>query len=80
MLTLDDEGGNGAALAGDLHRRLAGLGLYEPERRAWLPHLTVVRFRERPRLDPGIPALGGSCRPTPLSTIHCCDPQGRSTW
>ena len=30
--------------------RLARLGVYEPERREWLPHVTVARFRERPRL------------------------------
>ena len=34
------------------------LGVYEPEARNWLPHLTVVRFRERPRLEPSIPDLG----------------------
>jgi 2'-5' RNA ligase len=58
MLTLDDEGGHAAALARDLHGRLARLRVYEPENRPWLPHLTVVRFRARPRLQPGIPALG----------------------
>ena len=29
-----------------------------PERRAWLPHLTVIRFRERPGLKPSLPKLG----------------------
>ena len=32
--------------------------VYEPESRTWLPHVTVVRFRERPRLEPSIPDLG----------------------
>lgn len=58
MVVFDDEGGAAAALAGDLHERLQRLGVYEPERRRWLPHLTVVRFRERPRLDPPVPELG----------------------
>jgi 2'-5' RNA ligase len=58
MLALGDEGGHGGRLALDLHARLAGLGVYEPEQRAWLPHLTVVRYRSRPRLEPGVPALG----------------------
>jgi 2'-5' RNA ligase len=58
MLVFDDEGGAGAALASDLHARLERLGVYEPERRPWLPHLTVVRFRERPRLRPRLPQLG----------------------
>jgi RNA 2',3'-cyclic 3'-phosphodiesterase len=58
MVVLDDEGGAAAALAVDLHGRLRQLGVYEPEQRPWLPHLTVVRFRTRPRLDPEPEALG----------------------
>ena len=58
MLTLDDEGGNAASLAVDLHGRLERLGVYTPEKRPWLPHLSVVRFRTRPRLHPSLPALG----------------------
>ena len=58
MLTFDDEGGAAAHLAGDLHRRLAEVGVYEPEKRPWLPHLSVVRFRTRPRLHPALPGLG----------------------
>ena len=58
MLVLDDAEGSAAALAADLHARLERLGLYEPERRPWLAHVTVVRFRERPRLEPRLPALG----------------------
>ena len=57
MLTFDDEDGRAQALAGDLHGRLEALGVYEPERRRWLPHVTVLRFRERPRLRPDLPAL-----------------------
>src|SRR5215216_2227355 len=58
MLVLDDEEGRATRIAEEAHRRLAELGVYEPERRPWLPHLTVVRFRERPRLSPSIPDLG----------------------
>jgi len=58
MLVLEDEGGRAASLAVDLHERLERLGVYERERRAWLPHLTVIRFRERPRLRPELPELG----------------------
>jgi len=58
MLVLEDEGGRAASLAVDLHQRLERLGVYERERRAWLPHLTVIRFRERPRLRPSLPELG----------------------
>jgi 2'-5' RNA ligase len=57
MLVFSDATGNGALLAGRLHERLAELEVYEPERRAWLPHVTVLRFRERPRLQPPLPEL-----------------------
>jgi RNA 2',3'-cyclic 3'-phosphodiesterase len=54
MLVLDDEGGRAGAFAGDLQARLERLGVYRPEARRWLPHLTVARFREPPgfRLEP----------------------------
>jgi len=58
MLLLSDPGGGAERLADDLQQRLEGLGVYERERRPWLPHLTVVRFRKRPRLDPPLPGLG----------------------
>jgi 2'-5' RNA ligase len=55
MLALDDDGGHAQALARDLQGRLERLGVYEPERREWLPHVTVLRFRTRPRLHPPLP-------------------------
>jgi len=55
MLTLGDETGAATGLAQQLHVALGSLGVYRPERRPWLPHLTVVRFRERPRLRPALP-------------------------
>jgi len=57
MLTFDDADGRATALAVDLHKRLAALGVYEPERRKWLPHVTVLRFRKRPRLQPVLPDM-----------------------
>jgi len=50
MLVLDDEGGHAARLAGEVQERLERLGVYRREGRAWLPHLTVARWRRRPRL------------------------------
>jgi 2'-5' RNA ligase len=61
MLTLDDEDGRGAAIAGSLQRLLEEQGLYRHERRAWLPHVTVLRFRERPRLRPALPERANIC-------------------
>ena len=58
MIVLDDRTGGGAALATRLHGRLEELGVYRPERRPWLPHVTVLRFRTRPRLDPPLPEMG----------------------
>jgi RNA 2',3'-cyclic 3'-phosphodiesterase len=58
MLVLDDEGDRATALARDLHKRLERLRVYERERRRWLPHVTVLRFRDRPRLRPPLPDLG----------------------
>jgi RNA 2',3'-cyclic 3'-phosphodiesterase len=55
MLVLDDEGENAADLAGDLQERLERLGVYRREARPWLPHVTVARWRERPRLRPEAP-------------------------
>jgi 2'-5' RNA ligase len=57
MLTFDDEGGRAGRLARDLHERLEALGVYESERRRWLAHVTVLRFRARPRLQPELPLL-----------------------
>ena len=41
-----------------MFERLERLGVYQRERRRWLPHITVLRFRERPRLNPPLPDLG----------------------
>ena len=58
MVVLADESGAAAALAGDLGTRLERIGVYRREGRPWLPHVTVARFRERPRLAPPPPDLG----------------------
>jgi len=58
MLVLEDEGGRATGLAGRLQARLEALGLYRPEKRPWLAHLTVLRFRARPQLGPVPPDLG----------------------
>lgn len=58
MLVLSDLTGAATRLARDLFGRLERLRVYERERRLWLPHVTVLRFRERPRLKPPLPELG----------------------
>ena len=45
------------------------LDLYEREKRRWLPHITVLRFSERPRLRPPLPDLG-EIRPSDAALYH----------
>jgi RNA 2',3'-cyclic 3'-phosphodiesterase len=58
MIALTDVGGRGEAIAESLFAALEERDLYRREERRWLPHVTVARFRDRPRLDPPLPELG----------------------
>jgi RNA 2',3'-cyclic 3'-phosphodiesterase len=58
MLRLEDEGERATRFANRVGDGLERLGVYERERRAWLPHVTVLRFRRPPRLRPAPPDLG----------------------
>jgi 2'-5' RNA ligase len=58
MLVFADPSGEATRLAERLHARLEALDLYRRESRPWLPHVTVLRFRERPRLSPPMPEIG----------------------
>jgi RNA 2',3'-cyclic 3'-phosphodiesterase len=58
MLVCDDHSGHATAFADDLFGRLEAIRVYRREGRPWLPHVTVIRFRERPRLEPRLPDLG----------------------
>jgi RNA 2',3'-cyclic 3'-phosphodiesterase len=58
MLVLEDDGGRATLLAEDLQERLEQLGVYRREGRPWLPHLTVARWRARPRLRLEPPPVG----------------------
>ena len=61
-LRLDDPGGAIVAVQQELSRRLAALRVYKPERRAYLPHVTVARYRqpgaELPLQNVNFPAFG----------------------
>jgi RNA 2',3'-cyclic 3'-phosphodiesterase len=52
MIVLEDVAGTATTLAGDLAERLERLGVYRREARPWLPHVTVLRFKERAGLTP----------------------------
>jgi 2'-5' RNA ligase len=69
MLVFDDEDGAATRLADDLHGRLERISVYEREQRPWLPHLTVVRFRGRPRLATETPELG-AVSPSGAAVYH----------
>ena len=73
MLVLDDRGGEATRLAERLHDHLERLGVYRRESRPWLPHVTVLRFREPPRLSPPLPEIGAfapSAAAAFLSRLH----------
>ena len=58
MLVLADPSGEATRLAVRLQERLQDAGVYRREARPWLPHVTVVRFSQRPRLNPPLPKIG----------------------
>jgi RNA 2',3'-cyclic 3'-phosphodiesterase len=70
MLVMADLGGSATRLADDLQERLERLGVYAREGRPWLPHVTVTRFRKRPRLTPPVPDLGGEISPSDAAAYH----------
>jgi RNA 2',3'-cyclic 3'-phosphodiesterase len=69
MVVFDDADGRAGALAVRLWEGLERLGVYERERRDWLPHVTVLRFRRPPRLTPPLPDLG-SVSPSEAALYH----------
>jgi RNA 2',3'-cyclic 3'-phosphodiesterase len=69
MLVFDDEEGRAARIAADVQRRLEEAGAYKSEKRPWLPHITVARFRRVPGLEPRPPDLG-AVSPSEAAVYH----------
>ena len=69
VVLAEDEPRHAHVLAGRLMLRLEELGVYRREYRSWLAHVTVARFRSRPRLSPPLPELGPVC-PSELALYH----------
>jgi len=70
MVVFEDEDARAATLAEDVFTGLEQLEVYEREKRRWLPHLTVLRFRGRPpRLSPPVPEIG-AVSPSELALYH----------
>ena len=63
---LEDRSGGLARLEARLSAALAALGVYQPEARAFRPHVTIARVRGG-RLGPGGLAQLGASRPAALS-------------
>jgi 2'-5' RNA ligase len=76
MLALSDATGAATALAVDVQQRLEQLGVYRREQRAWLPHVTVLRFRERPRLSPPPPEVANICPSDAAVMVSVLRPDG----
>jgi 2'-5' RNA ligase len=69
MVVFADETEHAARLAEAVGEGLEALGVYERERRKWLPHVTVLRFRRPPRAGPALPDLG-RVSPSELALYH----------
>lgn len=69
MITLLDIDQRARRLQETIVGRLVERGLYEPEARPWLCHLTVARWRERPKLRPDLPALA-TFSPSEVALYH----------
>jgi 2'-5' RNA ligase len=76
MLVLSDATGAATAFAGDVQERLEDLGVYRREQRAWLPHVTLLRFRERPRLSPTPPEMANICPSDAAVMVSVLRPDG----
>ena len=69
MVSQADEGGRHGGEAASGGDGLERLGVYERERRRWLPHVTVLRFRRAPRARPPVPDLG-RVSPSEVALYH----------
>ena len=78
MVVLADPSGRAASLADRVQAALVRLGVYEHERRPWLPHVTVLRFRERPRLDPPLPTIRSFAPSEAAALLSRLHPSGAS--
>jgi len=76
MVVLRDVTGAATALADDVGARLEALGVYRHEPRPWLPHVTVLRFRERPRLAPPPPPGANICPSDAAVMVSVLRPDG----
>lgn len=78
MVVLRDTAGAAEPFARLLHERLAAEGLYRPERRPWLPHVTVLRYRGRPHAAPPLPQLPAFAPSDAAAFLSRLHPSGAS--
>jgi RNA 2',3'-cyclic 3'-phosphodiesterase len=79
MLVLEEASGEASALATRVQSSLESLGVYQRESRPWLPHVTVLRFRLRPRLADGRSRKRPRLRP-PLPELEPFAPSGAAAF
>jgi 2'-5' RNA ligase len=78
---LDDPSGESVRLQARIAAALEGAGLYVPERRGWLPHVTIARARGRVPPDqplPEVPVL--ELRPPSVSVYRSVPAPGGSRY
>jgi 2'-5' RNA ligase len=76
MVVLGDMTGAATTLAADVQERLERDGLYRREQRPWLPHVTVLRFRERPRLRATVEGMANVCPSDAAVMVSVLGPAG----
>jgi len=69
MLVFEDKSGEATRVAEAIQHGLEEIDSYKREARPWLPHVTVLRFRRPPRLQPELPVLG-QISPSEASAYH----------
>ena len=78
MLVLDDEARAATALAEDVQARLEAISAYRRDPWPWLPHLTVARFKERPRIVQELPDTIRTCVLVPSDAAAYLSRPGRT--
>jgi RNA 2',3'-cyclic 3'-phosphodiesterase len=78
MLALADEAGAATAFAGELQAGLEAISAYRRDPWPWLPHVTVARFKQRPRLQEDLADTIRTCVLVPSDAAAYLSRPGRA--
>ena len=78
MLVLRDEAGAATAFADELQAGLEAISAYRLDPWPWLPHVTVARFKSRPRLREELPDPVRTCVLVPSDAAAYLSRPGRA--